>query len=232
VGLAPGECTIPYQPFWLFWPFCLLLGAVTSRLDPPSHAQCMESRRFEFPWSGEPKWTPYPPPPLTPIHISLPTLSKNTPSISPLSYTYIHSPPTLYPIQMPPFILYTGPAPLPPIFAFLIPIYSCFLCVFQFYFMYISIHIISSLEYIYLTAFLGCNKLPGKGKWIVEYCRNQGRKKWSKIHTAPLMHALDIPYSRYAVGRPCGSLQQPAINSRGAALPPGQIRHRESLIIE
>src|ERR1700729_142394 len=74
----------------------------------------MESRRFEFPWSGEPKWTPYPPPPLTPIHISLPTLSKNTPSISPLSYTYIHSPPTLYPIQMPPFILYTGPAPYPP----------------------------------------------------------------------------------------------------------------------
>lgn len=52
-----------------------------------------------------------------PTHISLPTLSKHTPSISPLFYNYIHSPPATFPIQMSVY----QPCPLPPIFAFLGP---------------------------------------------------------------------------------------------------------------
>src|SRR5882762_7491022 len=89
-------------------------STVTSRLDPPSHVQSMVSHRFVTPWLGEPKWTPYPHPSPTPLHISLPTPSTHTYSISPLFYTHIHSPPTFLPIQIPPFIFYTTPAPYPP----------------------------------------------------------------------------------------------------------------------
>jgi hypothetical protein len=54
----------------------------------------------------------------TPFHISLPTLPHSAPSISPLFYTYIHPPPTFFPIPIPPFILYASPAPYPTISLF------------------------------------------------------------------------------------------------------------------
>lgn len=77
----------------------------------------MESRRFVIPWLGESKWIPFPHAPPTSLCSSLPTLPKCPPPISPLLYTYIHPQTTFFPIPMPPFILYTSPAPLPPIFS-------------------------------------------------------------------------------------------------------------------
>ena len=59
---------------------------------------------------------PFVPPSLTPPNCP--------PSISPLLYTYIHLPTTFFPLPMPPFTLYTSPAPLPPIFRFFWFIFS------------------------------------------------------------------------------------------------------------
>jgi len=60
--------------------------------------------------------SPYPP--SYPTYLPLPNCP---PSISPLSYTYIHPTKTFCSISMPPFILYTSPAPPTPHFRFFGP---------------------------------------------------------------------------------------------------------------
>jgi hypothetical protein len=88
VGLFLGEYLIPQQPLWLF---CLVFGAVTSRLDPPNYVKSMVSRHFVMPWLCESQWTPCPHVPPTSLHISLLALPKWSPSIFSSSHTFIHS---------------------------------------------------------------------------------------------------------------------------------------------
>src|ERR1700683_4036938 len=60
-----------------------------------------------------------------------------------------------------------------------------------------------------------------------------GPEKCPKIHGHPLIHTKHVLYSSQAVGRACGALLQPQIDSREAALPPGQTgRYRRSLSID
>ena len=75
-------------------------------------------------WDSLTRWAQMHPLPSSPpalLHISLPILSKYTPSLSPLFYAYIHPAPTFFPIPMPPFIVSTSSAPSLPHFRFFRP---------------------------------------------------------------------------------------------------------------
>ena len=65
-----------------------------------------------------------------------------------------------------------------------------------------------------LTPFWGCNKLPGQRKCILDYLGNWHLKKHTNIHTYPLIHTQGMLYVTFSLGRPCGNLLQPAIDSR------------------
>ena len=96
------------------------MGPITSRLGPPSNAQCISEAPMCPPWPGESQLTPCPPTPPTHLHISIPFAPNLFPSVSPSFYTHVHSPATFLHSSSPPFLFHTSPIPLPPISLFLV----------------------------------------------------------------------------------------------------------------
>src|SRR6202050_4992811 len=129
--------------------------------------------------------------------------------------------------QSPPIPWMIPPPPTPacppnptPIFAFLKHLWTHF-CRHFYPIPLIHVHIwVLALNREYLTTFFECNKLPWKEKWITFYGRKKAPKKRPNIHTYSLVHNKGIPYSMHAAGRPCGSILQPAVDSRAYAQPP------------
>jgi len=125
------------------------------------------------------------------------------------------------------------PPPLPSFSLFWL-IYGYFCIYFLSYPIYTCTYMIHSIEYQTFDRFLGVLSAARVGECISIWCGNLAPKKHANIQACPLIHALWTPHSRYTVGSPYGSLQQPPIGSREDALPPGtdqaQIRHRGSQI--
>ena len=114
-----------------------------------------------------------------------------------------------------PFYPPTWPCPPVPHFRFFSEQFMDDFCIHFYYTSSVYVHkLLVAMNSNCLTPFWGCNKLPGQRKCILDYLGNWHLKKHTNIHTYPLIHTQGMLYVTFSLGRPCGSLLQPAIDSR------------------
>ena len=141
----------------------------------------------------------------------LPVPSPIIPHPFPLLFKALHSLPGPFHPPAPAF-------PPAPIFAFLDNLWTLF-CMYFFSISFTNVYTwLLALNIDNLTAFLGCNHCQSRGNRLAVFTGTRPQKKRPKIHTYSLIYTIYTLYGICTVGRLCGSLLQPAIDSRSGCI--------------